>query len=99
MESESSKSQRKCPGCGADKVGRSRRTGVDYLLYAFGRRPFRCRSCGKRFYIAGESGPAKRNGRRESAARRQASRRRELLVYSFAMVAFVFIVFVITLEQ
>ena len=41
----------RCPGCGWQDVRPSRLRGaVDSFLGAFGIVPFRCRSCGRRFY-------------------------------------------------
>jgi hypothetical protein len=64
-----------------------------------GRKPFRCRSCRKRFYATAESAPGAKRNRAESAKRRRLSRRRETLVYACAMMAFAVVVFLITRER
>jgi hypothetical protein len=41
----------RCPNCGRRDVRRSYARGsIDLFMRMFSRNPFRCRSCGKRFY-------------------------------------------------
>ncbi len=87
MQSETIKSQRKCPGCGAERTVRSRSRFLDGLPAMLGRKPYRCRSCQKRFYVTVQevkASPAET--RRESRNRRRLTRRREITVYLSAAV-------------
>ena len=56
-ESQSTKGPR-CPGCGWTDVRRSMPHGLlDGLLKIVGLLPYRCRSCGHRFYRTQHSSP------------------------------------------
>ena len=99
MAPESTRPQRRCPGCGAETIKRSRRKYADHILSLFGQKPFRCRSCGRRFHLTTESVKAQRPGRTESRKRRRAARRIEALIYVFALVAFAVVAFAITQER
>jgi len=43
-------SHHRCPGCGSWDVARSSLGVVGRLVKLFGRRPYRCLTCHKRFY-------------------------------------------------
>ncbi|HVN06367.1 MAG TPA: hypothetical protein VMT86_18225 [Bryobacteraceae bacterium] len=48
----------RCPACGWTDVRRSQSRGfLDRLMTLVARVPYRCRSCGRRFYHAAEPGP------------------------------------------
>jgi len=50
-EQETIKQGAQCPKCGSPDIRRSKSEGVYAILQrAFGRWPFRCRSCRSRFY-------------------------------------------------
>jgi DNA-directed RNA polymerase subunit RPC12/RpoP len=40
----------RCPNCGWQNVRLSKSNGFDHVISAFHLKPFRCRSCGHRFY-------------------------------------------------
>jgi len=42
----------RCPACGSEFIKRMARQGLrDYFHFLFGRFPFRCRRCGRVFYL------------------------------------------------
>ena len=47
---QSEMSHHRCPRCGSWDVARSSLGVVDRLMKLFGRRPYRCLTCNKRFY-------------------------------------------------
>jgi DNA-directed RNA polymerase subunit RPC12/RpoP len=100
MASENKPSLR-CPSCGSVTVRRSKRTLLDRLVAYAGYRPYRCHDCRRRYHVVSRdivAGP-KAEARVESRKRRKALKRRELVVYAFALVAFAIAAFVITRER
>lgn len=100
QSSPNNTARRKCPGCGAERPFRSHRKGLDHLFFFFGRKPFRCGTCRKRFYLdaADVVGP-KTGVRTENRDRRRAARRREHIVYLAALLAFLAAAFLIIQER
>ena len=53
MHSLSSDEKIRCPNCGGPDTRHSKRRGIlDTLMTTFGKSPFRCRACNRRFYIS-----------------------------------------------
>jgi hypothetical protein len=74
---------------------------MDYVVSCAGIRPVRCRDCQTRFYArlgCGLWGPGAPNRRVESVRRRQETRRRTLMMYGLALVAFAAIVLYLVRE-
>ena len=47
-----------CPKCGSTDIrGSHAHHALDYLLRTFGRQPYRCRSCRRRFYLRKPADP------------------------------------------
>jgi hypothetical protein len=91
----------KCLSCGSVAIRRSHATLIDDLWSFAGYSVYRCRDCRVRFHLPAEEAPpwTKREARNESSKRRKALRRREVLVYAAAIVAFAIVAFIITRER
>jgi hypothetical protein len=92
---------RACPHCGSTAIRRSRRHGfVDALCSLWTRLPYRCRECNVRFRRLSHPGrTVDQPQRTENRRRRRAIQRRELLLYSFALAAFAFVVLFVTADR
>ena len=54
----SSEGKKRCPSCGGSDTRHSVRNGLlDAFMQMFHKRPFRCRSCRRRFYGTDEDAP------------------------------------------
>ncbi len=82
--SSSSRSLPKCPNCSSSKVTRSHQNGLDKVLYALlNQRPYRCKSCQRRFHAAIS---------RNSARARQRKQQRKSQLETFVRVGLASIV-------
>jgi len=97
-----------CPSCKADRAHRSHRRGVkERLSVLFSYNPYRCHECGYRFllYRYAEQLPPKplTATERQIISLRQTIRkkrsRRELLLYTSALMLFLLILYFITRER
>jgi hypothetical protein len=57
-----------CPSCKCHALYRTRRRGLGWLMSAFGFRPARCYTCGKRCYVLVRRTRAKRHVQEKPAA-------------------------------
>ncbi len=91
----------KCISCGSTAIRRSRGHLVDRFWSLAGYKAYRCRDCRRRFHLVVQPSPlpAKNGARSESRKRRKAVKRREVVVYVLALVAFAIAAFVITRER
>ncbi len=98
-----------CPKCKTTRIDRSHRRGpLERCAAIFGCYPYRCRNCNRRFLrfnnSPAESSPSAHPGvEREIRATRGAIRakrkRRELLLYSIALVLFLSFLYFVTRER
>lgn len=64
-----------CPKCGSTDIrGSHAHRALDHLLRTFGRHPFRCRSCRRRFYMRKPAPPDEAPNARSDAEDKKNSR-------------------------
>jgi hypothetical protein len=88
-----------CPRCSSTSVRRSPRNLWDKFLAATtSQYPYRCRNCRTRFHVVAQqiTGASVERPRKESAKRRNAAKRRQVMIYALA--AAMFVVFLVYLE-
>ena len=97
-----------CPKCKTDRAHRSHRAGLkEHLASIAGYHPYRCRDCSHRFLSLRDpppapASPATRSVEREIAATQGAARRkrkrRDILLYTSALILFGVILYFLTRE-
>jgi hypothetical protein len=93
-----------CPKCSEPTAHRSHRRGFkDYVLGYFSQIPYRCKSCGSRFYAyrAGEKSdrmrtPEERRIMKIRRAIKWKRSKRELAIYALGVCVFALVVFYMT---
>lgn len=97
-----------CPKCHKDRAHRAHRSGIRERIAAlFSRHPYRCHECGQRFLVyryeappnSGPLTPAEREIQNTRLAVRRQRSRREVLLYSSALVLFLLFLYFITRER
>jgi len=90
----------KCIRCGSLAIRRSHGHLLDRFWSLAGYRAYRCGECRRRFHLAVQPTPRPKNeARTESRKRKKALKRRALVVYLLALLAFVIVAYVITRER
>ncbi|MGA2595843.1 MAG: hypothetical protein ABSH09_02410 [Bryobacteraceae bacterium] len=91
----------KCISCGSLGIRRSRGHLIDRFWSLGGYRAYRCRDCRRRFHLAVPPTPPrpKNEARTESRKRKKAMKRRAVVVYFLALLAFLVVTYVITRER
>ncbi len=70
----SADSKHRCPSCGSTDTRHSYPGGaLDMFMELFGKRPFRCRGCRKRFYGRDDAGREQQSGGSEEPMDHEAS--------------------------
>lgn len=91
-----------CPACGRGRLRRShRRNLLETLRSWFGVHPFRCPECQGRYFRTERKEHAdtlKPDKRPEASKRKQRRILREAMLYAFALVAFLAVLYYITRE-
>jgi len=95
------KASHKCISCGSLAIRRSSGHLIDRFWSLAGYRAYRCRDCRRRFHLAAQPTPPrpKNEARTESRKRKIAMKRRTVVVYFLALLAFVVVAYVITRER
>jgi len=97
-----------CPKCHTDRAHRAHRSGIRERVAAlFSRHPYRCHECGYRFLVYryetppdnGPLTPTEREIRNTRLAIKRQRSRREILLYSSALVLFLLFLYFITRER